>query len=207
MTVVEVNTEVTTFVNGAWIPHAVTKVQQTGNENVTNFSGQQAEIRYSTRGNLHHETGHVIIEDLWNRRRIEEYFKEGVCDAYKFLRMQKNGISTYVDQMDRDWFAKIGHFKVERVATIRKGSGDRAHDIIHAIPASRLLRCCDTLEKLSNRLTQGLSSVDFLDLDGDLPWVLNQCWDLLEQMKMVSTIDEKESLKKQIETLISSTFP
>ena len=95
MTVDQVNNDVATFVNGAWTPHAVTRVQQTVYKNVTIFSGQQAEIMYSTLGNLHHETSHVIIEDLWNRRRIEEYFKEGVCDAYKFLRMQKNGISTY----------------------------------------------------------------------------------------------------------------
>jgi len=147
----------------------------------------------------------LIIEPLWKEGNIEECVKEGACDAYKFLRMQANGPDTY-EQDDRKWFSKIECFKTARIKDILAKAGDRPHDIIHGIPASRILVGCDTLAKLRDLLSRGLTATDITDPDGDLPGVLRSCWDRWNAMAGKNE-DEKRLLKHNIEAQLSSAFP
>src|SRR5437879_3142972 len=117
MTADYVNSDVLVFVRSRWQIHRAVEVTATANENFTAFppnNNNEARISFSTRGNLHHETGHLIIERLSCENRVEECTKEGICDAFKFLKMQQNGVSGY-DLEDRDWFAKINRFMEQSI--------------------------------------------------------------------------------------------
>ena len=205
MTVDQVNTEVADFVQGAWVAHRAVDVQSTVGENVTEFlPNNEAKIRFSSRGNLHYEICHLIIEYPSSNGCIEECTKEGVCDAYKFLKMQQNDVNMYTSG-DRDWFAKINRFKEQEIQAIVSTSGDKPHDIINGIPAARILRRFDTLDKLRNQLVLGISAEDITDPDFELPEVLRYCWPLWKAMDG-KTEDEKRPIKQQIETKLSGVL-
>lgn len=197
MTSEHINAEIAAFVRCAWPVHRAVDVTATAHENVVVFHpDHEAAIKFSTLGNLHHETCHLIIERLSSEQRIQECAKEGICDAYKFLRMHENDLAMYADE-DRDWFVKIDRFKKESIALILSASGDTPHDIIHGIPASRLLRRFNTLEQLRSQLLCGICADDITDPDIDLPALLKSSWDLWISMNGKSD-GEKQKTKQQI---------
>jgi hypothetical protein len=197
----QVNAEVTAFVRCSWPVHLVVDVTMTANQNVTDFLNNEAKVRFSTRGNLHHETCHLIIEKLSTVKRIEECTKEGTCDAYKFLKMQENGVGTY-DKADFEWYAKIDQYKNQTIKTILSSSGDKSHDIFHGIPASRILRRYDTLDRFRVLVLLGISAEDITDPDLNFSELLRYCWSLQQSMNGKNE-DEKWKIKQQIDDRLS----
>jgi hypothetical protein len=140
-----VNAEIREFVDDDWSAHKVTEAKPTIAENVCKFDNDTARISFSSIGNLHHEICHAIVEKCM--KSASEPEKEGVCDAYKFLRMEEYGPSSY-DAEDQEWHSKIQGYKKLSSKEILVTSHDPEHDIKHAIPASRLLRKCNSLDDL-----------------------------------------------------------
>lgn len=202
MTADQVNAEVDAFVRCKWTVHHVVDVQGTP-DNVTSFSNNdEAKIEFSSRGNLLHEICHVIIEKEALNGKIEECMKDAVCDAYKFLKMQENNLNTY-SRDDNDWFNKITQFKCQGIQEILSASCDKPHDIIYGIPASRILRCFDTLDNLREQIILGIKAEGIIDPDINLPETLQYCWPLWkEMMDNKKSEDSKGLIKKQIENKV-----
>ncbi len=203
MTASQVNAEIAAFVRCGWPVHRAVDVTATANENVTYFDDNEAKIRFSTRGNLHHETCHIIIEKLSSQNRIEECTKEGICDAYKFLKMQENGVGTY-DKADHDWFKKIDQFKNRPIKTIFLSlSGNWVHDIFNGFPASRILRRYDTFDRFRAKIPLGFSAENITDPDLlNFPELLRVCW-LIEKDDGKRRDEKKRVIEKLIEDNLS----
>ena len=77
-------------------------------------------------------------------------------------------------------------------------SGDKPHDIIHGIPASRILRRFGTFDQLRARILVGFSAKDIVDPDVNFPELLQSSWDPWKSMDGKSE-DEKRQIKQQIE--------
>jgi len=157
-----VNAEIRRFVDDDWSVHEVTAVTPTRANNVCKFDDDTARISFSSIGNLHHETCHAIVEKCMNSSSAPE--KEGVCDAYKFLRMEKCGLNHYGTE-DQEWHSKIQDYKKLSSEEILAKSHDPEHDRKHAIPASRLLRSCRSLDDLHLLIKKGVTQADITDAE------------------------------------------
>lgn len=157
-----VNAEIREFVDNEWSVHKVTEVKLTNAENLCKFDNDTAKLTFSSIGNLHHETCHAIIEKCMKFASVPE--KEGVCDAYKFLRIEECGPSSY-DSDDQEWHSKIRDYKKLSSEEILAMSHDPEHDRKHAIPASRILRRCNSLDDLHALIKKGVTQDDITDAE------------------------------------------
>ena len=197
MTVNQVNAEVSAFVQCRWSVHRAIKVTENAGNNLTDFcNDSEASISFSTRGNLHHETCHLIIERLSKNNLIEECIKEGICDAYKFFNMRINSPCTY-NHEDNMWYEKITRYKDMNIKDILSTSNDMAHDIIYEIPASRIVKQLNSLNQLSENIHNFKSATYINDPNPKFVEMLQFCW---QQWKLMNgkTEDEKQLLKNQI---------
>jgi hypothetical protein len=201
MTPTAANEEVNAFVRGGWKVHRIVDMTLVTDTNKTIFKDDEAKIEFSTRGNLHHEIGHVIIEKLSFKKCVEECAKEGICDAYKFLKVRENGIDGY-DCDDHQWFRKIEKFRDQAIKAILSKSGDRAHDIIHGIPASRILRRFDAPDSLRAQLLKGFSAAEIVDPDICYPELLSCCWPKWKLMEGKADA-EKRQIKECMEEVVT----